>query len=118
MLNVKKEVIDCWINGDMPLTFQLYIVSRESSCCCSDLFEIRRRLSGGGDISRSIAYVDLTFASLQYARRHPCHTTMRSPYPDRQTAVYRRVDRSTRIHPRQISVSQLKMAGRVNAMQR
>jgi hypothetical protein len=62
LLEVKNEVMGCcccWMKGDMPLMFQLNSLSDWSACgsfCffTTLVFAIRRRFSGGGDISRSI----------------------------------------------------------------
>ena len=55
---VKKEVMGCWMKGDMPLMFQLKSLNedvRDSFCfSMTVVFAIRRRFSGGGEISRSI----------------------------------------------------------------
>ena len=58
---LKKEVMGCWMKGDMPLMFQLKSLNEGvcDSFCFSMIvvFAIRRRFSGGGEISRFIVAV-------------------------------------------------------------
>lgn len=62
VVEVKNVVMGVWMKGVMPLMFQLKILREGEGVCVSVCFSVvvfamRRRFSGGGDISRSIVGV-------------------------------------------------------------